>query len=465
MYVRRFLYVAATLAATLLASCSSNVSSGGGVVPATDSGAAAGRTSANWTGPISVVRPTGASGKIQHVVVILQENRSFDDLFQGFPGADTQSFGYNSSGAKVPLTAIPLEAPYDLDHSSYAYFTACNGTGSVPGTNCQMNGFNNEYVGCGRNCPPNPQYGYVPASESRPYFNMGKSYVVGDRMFTSHIDESFISHQYSIAGQASSAVNLPYGAWGCDGGPSDDVDTLNKNRTYGSPIVACFDNQTIGDEMDNAHLTWHYYASAIGNDGDIWSAYQAIKHIYQGPDWTADVISPQTKFITDVGSGVLSNVTWIAPTCATSDHGGCESNQGPQWVTSLVNAVGKSKFWKSTAIFVYWDEWGGWYDHVAPPYVDYDGLGMRVPLLVISPYAKKHYVSHVQYEHGSILRFIEDQFGLGRLAASDTRATSPEADCFDFDHKPRKFKPFKTTLTVRDFMRSANQPHGQVNED
>ncbi len=89
-----------------------------------------------------------------------------------------------------------------------------------------------------------------------------------------------------------------------------------------------------------------------------------------------------------------------------------------------------------------WDEWGGWYDHVAPPYVDYDGLGFRVPLLVVSAYAKQNHVSHVQYEHGSILRFVEDAFGLAPLAASDARATSPAADCFDFRKKPRPFSPF-----------------------
>ncbi len=110
---------------------------------------------------------------------------------------------------------------------------------------------------------------------------------------------------------------------------------------------------------------------------------------------------------------------------------------GPKWVASVVNAIGKSKYWKSTAIFVFWDEWGGWYDHVPPVYEDYDGLGFRVPMLIISPYAKQNYVSHVQYEHGSMLRFAEDEFGLPQMAASDTRANSPAADAFDFTQKPQ----------------------------
>ncbi len=167
-----------------------------------------------------------------------------------------------------------------------------------------------------------------------------------------------------------------------------------------------------------------------------------MKHIRYGPDWAADVVAPSQQFIADVGKGYLAGVTWITPSCYNSDHAGCLGKGGPAWVTSLVNAVGESQFWDTTAIFVMWDEWGGWYDHVAPPTLDYDGLGFRVPLVVVSPYAKKNYVSHVQYEHGSILRFAEDTFGLAQLAASDARATSPAADCFDFSKPPRKFKPF-----------------------
>ena len=114
-----------------------------------------------------------------------------------------------------------------------------------------------------------------------------------------------------------------------------------------------------------------------------------MRHIYYGPDWTKDVISPNWNFITDVRAGKLANFTWITPVCDDSDHVNCPGGYGPSWVAALVNTVGKSKFWDSTAIFVQWDDWGGTYDHVPPPYEDYDGLGFRVPLLVISPYAKR----------------------------------------------------------------------------
>ena len=120
-----------------------------------------------------------------------------------------------------------------------------------------------------------------------------------------------------------------------------------------------------------------------------------------------------------------------------------------------MNAVGESKFWDSTAIFVQWDDWGGFYDHVPPPHKGYDGLGFRVPLIVISPYAKQNYVSHVQYESASVLRFAEDLFGLAQLSAADTRATSPAADCFDFNQKPRTFVPIKAPEDEAFFL---NQP-------
>ncbi len=404
-------------------------------------------SSASPQGDRTLISQLGsAETKIEHVVIIIQENRSFDNLFQGFPGADTRSYGYNSSGEKIALKPVGLATKWDLDHGSYGFFAGCNGQGSLPGTDCQMNGFNLEWVGCGSSgeppCPnANPPYSYVPHRETKPYFIMGKQYVLADRMFASNLDASFVSHEYMIAAQASSAVNLPYGAWGCPGGSGDTVPTLTQQRTIGNAIPACFANQTLGDELDTAGLSWRYYTSTVNGDGGEWSAYQAIEQIYYGKDWSEDVITPQTMFFNDVQNGTLPVVSWITPTCANSDHASCDSNTGPSWVASLVNAIGESQYWNSTAIFVVWDDWGGWYDHVPPQLVDYDGLGIRIPLLVISPYAKQGHVSHVHYETSSIVRFIEDRFGLPRLSASDKRATSPAKDCFNFAQPPRAFAP------------------------
>lgn len=135
-----------------------------------------------------------------------------------------------------------------------------------------------------------------------------------------------------------------------------------------------------------------------------------------------------------------------------SDHPQSLSNTGPMWVASVVNAIGQSQFWDSTAIFILWDDASGFFDPEPPPYVDFDGLGFRLPLLIVSPYAKKGYVSHVQYEHGSILRFVEDIFGLPRLSASDTRANSPASDSFDFNKPPRKFRVIPSALGKEYFL-------------
>jgi phospholipase C len=226
------------------------------------------------------------------------------------------------------------------------------------------------------------------------------------------------------------------------------IRTVTQQRQIGNFIETCLDNTTLGDELDKANLSWRYYTSPINGDGGAWSAYQAINHIYNGPDWNKDVVTPQTQFFSDVSYGNLPVVSWITPTCENSDHAGCGSNTGPSWVASLVNAIGESQYWDSTAIFLFWDDYGGWYDHVPPGLVDYDGLGIRVPLIIISAYAKQGCISHRHYEHGTILKFIENQWGLARLSASDTRANLPEADCFAYSSPPRSFTPI-------------NAPHGK----
>ena len=403
---------------------------------------------------------TGA-GKIEHVVFIIQENRSFDDLFQGYPGADTVSEGKSSDGKTIKLKAVSLKDKYDVDHSSDAMFEACDGAGKIPGTDCRMDGFDKEEV---LNGPYHGQFVYVPAKESAPYFAMAHEWALADKTFQSQLDESFVAHQYAIAAQAEWSVNLPSGAWGCGGGKHDTIDTIGKNRMgYGPKISPCFDYTTLGDELDAAKLSWRFYTSRYGSnssgDGSFWSSYQAVQHIRYGPDWKKDVISPNWRFITDVRAGHLANFTWITPVCDDSDHANCGGGYGPSWVAALVNTVGKSKFWDSTAIFVIWDDWGGMYDHVPPAHLDRDSLGFRVPLLAISPYAKQDFVSHTHYETASVLRFAEDLFGLSQMAAADKRAASP-ADCFDFSKPPRAFVKIQAPLGPKFFM----QQYGEYGE-
>jgi phospholipase C len=394
------------------------------------------------------------AGKIQHVVYIVQENRGFDDLFQGYPGADTVSRGKTSTGKTIALQPVSLKSSYEIDHSAHAMFAACDGTGKLPGTKCRMDGFNLEMRYGG---PTNGQYVYVPHSETKPYFAMAHEWVLADKMFASQLDESFVAHQYIIAAQAHSSVDVPNGEWGCEGGVGDAVRTISQLRGYGSSQRPCFNYNTLGDELDGAGLPWRFYTSKYTAPlGGFWSGYQAVKHIYGGPDWKKDVITPQKRFLTDVTAGKLASFTWITPLCLDSDHLSCGGGFGPSWVASLVNAVGKSKFWDSTVIFVQWDDWGGTYDHVPPPFKDYDSLGFRVPLIVISAYAKKDYISTVPYETASVLRYAEDLFGLPQMTKADARATSPAGDCLDFSQKPRPFVPIQAPQGADFFLRQPN---------
>jgi phospholipase C len=427
----------------------------------------------------------GASkSKIQHVVIIVQENRSFNNLFYGYPGAKTVTYGYDSENKKIPLKPISLATKWDMQHNGNGFITSCNGTGKIPGTDCRMNGFDKEtWNPVQAPCPKSKYlaYSYVPHSETAPYFDMAKQYVLADEMYASDFDiSSFESHQYIIAGvNPDSSVDYPQNgaAWGCTGPPNDEIEILEVDRKWGNSATEppCWDPNTLGDELDAAKLTWAFYAvpldaggsggkacgssvdDASANRSGIWSAYQAIKHICYGPDWGQDVepFSPPSRFLTDIGKGELRTVTWITPTCADSDHAGCNSSTGPSWVTSVVNAIGESSFWDSTAIFIFWDDSGGLYDPEPPAYLKdsaYDGLGYRLPLLIISPFAKQGLVSHTHYEHGSILKFVEETFGLKALAASDKRATSP-ADAFDFSQSPRKFVAIKAPYDADYFVR------------
>ena len=341
-------------------------------------------------------RRHGSSSKIQHIVIIVQENRSFNNLFYGFPGAKTVKYGYNTKGDKIALQPVGLETTWDIVHDYYDFLASCNGTGSYPGTDCRMNGFDNEYWGCGhgtasRRAPtPILRTATCRIAETKPYFYLGKHYVLADQMYASNVDaSSFISHQYIIAGQASSAVNYPSSWWGCEGGTSDYIATLNSERQYGSDIPMCWNNNTLGAEMDQRGAFVGVLCVDDLRRRRHLERLPEHQPIYNGPDWKNDVISPQTNFFSDVSNGKLAILSWITPTCENSDHAGCGSKTGPSWVASLVNAIGESQYWNNTAIFIFWDDYGGWYDPEPPAMLDYDGLGMRIPMLIVSAYAKK----------------------------------------------------------------------------
>ncbi|HEV3154319.1 MAG TPA: alkaline phosphatase family protein [Candidatus Baltobacteraceae bacterium] len=410
-------------------------------------------------GPAPSTNPSASpvpSGKITHVVIIFQENRSPDNLFQGLTGADIATSGKNSRGQTVPLTPVPLDSVFDVDHShSPSFLNEYN--------NGQMNGFDKVTFscapgGCGNVTPT--AYGYVPPSQVQPYFAMAKRYTFADRMFQSNSGPSFPAHQYIISGTAETAPGSTlYAAenpryannnvGNCDGDPSSTVGLIDINTGQETQeSKPCFDHPTLFDEMDAAGVSYKYYTAPAAG---LWNAPDAISHIRFGSDWS-HVIVGNTAILTDIANSQLPAVSWVIPNSAQSDHAKINDGSGPDWVATVVNAVGQSPYWQNTAIFVTWDDWGGWYDHVAPKQYDKFELGFRVPLIVVSPYAKPAYVSHVQHEFGSILHFTEETFGLPSLGYTDARADDLR-DCFDFSQTPLTFSTIQTRHKASYFMK------------
>ncbi len=390
----------------------------------------------------SLIRRAAASGKIQHVVIIIQENRSVDNLFQFLRGATTQSYGLNSQGQEVPLQRISITAPYDPDHAHNNWLTEYN--------NGAMNGFDLET--CRGKCPVNPAYGYVPRTEVEPYYTMAKTYTFADEMFQTNQGPSFPAHQYLISGTSTLYDGSPNRAsnnprtpemrltGGCDSESGTLVGVINPQG--GEPAALktfpCFQRKALMNELDDAGVSWRYYQATQGPG--IWNGVDAIYSIWSNKsEMAANVVTPPTQVLTDIANGQLADVVWVTPTKAASDHAGDNNGSGPSWVASVVNAVGQSQYWNTTAIFVVWDDWGGWYDHVAPQILNSYELSFRVPMIVISPYAQMRYISHTPHEFGSILKFTEEMFGLPSLGTTDGRSDDL-SDCFNFNKQPAPFK-------------------------
>ena len=392
-------------------------------------------------------------GKIAHVVIVIQENRSFDDFFATFPGADGATSGQIHTGATYPLKKSGLIQIPDLCHSYQCYRWAYDDK--------KMDGFDlgAALVGASGLDP----YQYVDPAQIRPYWVLARRYVLADRMFQTEGSSSFTAHQDLIAGSTQFApdeavVDVPTSLpWGCDAPAGTTTASITRFGVYdprGGPFP-CYTYRTLRDVLDAKGVSWKYYTPSIDpvqNGGRIWDAFDAIDAVRNGPEWTTDVSSPNTNLFSDLTSGTLPAVSWVIPQGGDSDHPGYKSDTGPSWVAQVVNAIGTSKYWSSTAIVIVWDDWGGMYDHVPPPQLGFGGLGFRVPMLVVSPYAKRGYISHTQYEFASILKFAEDNWRLGRIGRNDRRATSI-ADCFDFSQAPRKFAPISAKYGLEYFLK------------
>ncbi len=412
--------------------------------------------------PNSVQPPTSASNLIKHIVVLIQENRSFDNLFAGYPGADTTLVGrckpapWCTGSHMVPLRSVHLATGelnfgVDIDHSHSGFVTECDANASHV---CQNDGFDLirfGEAGAGQVAKLYP-YAYVDRAETKPYWDLARHYTLADEMFFTETASSFIAHQMLISGtvQISDRASLTdqpiTPPWGCDSPPGDTTSLLFKDgRVSLNGPPPCFKWATIADLLDAKNVSWLFYVDRCCNkapidfSGGVWNGFRAIRKVFYGSDWKTNISSPNTNLFTDLKMGTLPAVSWVIPSLYDSDHpaGGCDG--GPQWVTRVVNALGTSKYWGNTAIVLMWDDWGGWYDNAPPAQVNYTSLGFRVPMIVISPFARPNHVEHTHYDFGSILKLIEQTFDLGSLGTTDASAPSME-NILDFTQPPNRFK-------------------------
>jgi phospholipase C len=371
-------------------------------------------------------------------------------MFHGLPGADIADTAQDSHGNTIVLQPVKLASGYFLGHSHHDFVNAYNGG--------LMNGFDNE----GQACPRHPcVFNYVPESDVDPYFQMAEQYTFGDHLFQTNQGPSFPSHQYLISGTSEPLVGSPLLAAenpdgkpgdivaGCNSSPDVTVAMIDPLGSQSTKLYPCFEHPTLMDLLDQKNVTWRYYAPTAGS---LWTAPDVINHLRFGADWN-NVVFPETKVLHDITTNKLAAVSWVMPDSLTSDHPGSTDGSGPSWVASIVNEIGQSTYWSDTAIFITWDDWGGFYDHVPPPTIfnSYE-LGFRVPLIVVSPYAKPGYVSKVNHEYGSILHYIEHNYSLGTLGFTDARADDL-SDCFNYQQSPIVFRTITAPLGPKYFLR------------
>jgi phospholipase C len=444
----------------------------------------------------------------QHIVIIVQENRTPDNLFQGLC---TPPFGAAASCSASPQTgqyniqtdnwlnensptgvthpqALPLVSDYDLDHTHRGFLKMCDkdGTGA-----CTMAGAAN--VGCVVSpglppphppCPPNPQFKFVDNSSGilNPYLELATRYGWANYMFQTNQGSSFPAHQYIFGGtSAPTAADDAAGIFvadtngtaqnlGCTS-PADLTAPLIEPSGEQHRIYPCLDHETIPDLLPS-NFSWRYYSPDTGTIA-IWNAPLAIAHICQshgpgepctGPEWTDNVDSKPADVLKDIAACNLRSVSWVIPTGQNSDHATLTDGGGPSWVASIVNEIGSSTacdggtgYWKNTAIFILWDDWGGWYDH-EPARIrstiqgDYE-RGFRVPLIVVSAYTPRHFISNRRLDFGSILRFIEHNFGItrGALNFADARSKRSGGGFFELN-VARSFKIVDAPKTASFFL-------------
>jgi phospholipase C len=374
---------------------------------------------------------------IKHVVFLIKENRTFDHLFGRFPGARGVSVGMDRGVERRLVRGTDQATREDIPHCYACALAAWNG-GAMDGFNQSESAERWAYTQLHKDQLPN-------------YWRWAKEYTLFDNVFASAHGPSFPNHLYTIAAQSGGAHDNPRrrpglgsNTFGCDAPPEQLVEVTDSEGIV-KRVRPCFDFVTEGDLLNRAGIPWAYYAAQEDQRGYIWSAYAAIRRYRENPEKWQRHIFPVDRVVDDIEAGALPPVTWITPRFELSEHPEFNFCHGENWSTEVIDAIMRSDMWKDTAIFLTWDDYGGFYDHVPPPQVDGFGFGIRVPMIVLSPYAKPGHVSHELGEFSSVLRFIEDNWGLTKLTKRDRRAT-PMLSAFDFQQEPRQ----PTPLPLRD---------------
>jgi phospholipase C len=364
--------------------------------------------------------PQGLSN-IQHIVFIVKENRSFDQYFGTFPGADGATTGLTSTGQIVPMGHTPDATPFDICHDWYCLLAMMD-YGRMDHSDLDPTCSQNGRLMC---------FSQMSQQDIPNYFAYAQNFTLADRMFSSIHGTSFPNHLYTIAatsGGIISQAHLPTNSqlheFGCAADKTSIAQVIDANGNV-TKQYPCIDVQTLGDSLTQAGISWASYTPPSNS----YNAYVGINHIYNSPAWNQHIL-PYTQFPADALNGNLPAVSWLVAN-NESEHPPFSTCVGENWTVQQINAIMQGPDWDSTAIFVTWDDPGGFYDHVAPPNLDKFGLGQRIPLIIISPFAKAGFVSHTQYEASSVLKFIEERFGLQPLADRDANANDL-MDSFNF---------------------------------
>jgi phospholipase C len=323
-------------------------------------------------------------GRIEHVIVLMQENHSFDNYFGTFPRADGLPRGLAIEG--VAPFHLPSPISRNMPHSLSAARTAVNG------------GAMNRFVSA-EGSPDT--MGFYDERDIPNYWAYARRFTLADRFFCSAMGPSLPNHLYSVAAYS--------------GGVTSNAD---------EPPGEGFDFPSLPDRLQAAGISWYCYAG--GRDPLAFSALNPLagfRTIRHDPLMKARLVKT-ASFFRDLRDGTLPSVSWVFPSAEESEHPLSDIQVGMWYVTAVANAVMKSPYWLSTVIVVTWDEYGGFFDHVSPPQVDAAGDGPRVPALIISPYARAGFVDHTSYDFASVLRFIEDTFDLSPLGSRDGSASS-----------------------------------------